>query len=403
MFSFLFKKKIKSVSRNTRKVKRRKVTAKNTKAIVNTRLLNARQEPELKAKVAYQMKKNALVNIIETYDEWYKIEYKGEIAYSVKKYFNLIDSTQKGRITANILNVRNYPSTESYVAGKLEKGDIINIIKNGTSWHLIEFDNKAAYVYGKFVDLLDNNGDTTHIDKTEYFYQRNDLKNIKLKPEKQLTQDVSGKRSIAAKTWNQYGNLITVISKELKIEVESALAVLCVESGGKGFSNQRMIIRFENHIFYKYWGDENEDVFEDHFKFNRKKTREDHFFRNKKRDDWEKCHTSQDIEWKVFEFARSLSEKHALYSISMGAPQIMGFNYKSIGYESPLQMFEYFNKDIRYHLLALFDFCKYREQRIKYLQDKDFYSFSREYNGTAAPAAYEKRIKEYYDIFKEIL
>jgi len=98
-----------------------------------------------------------------------------------------------------------------------------------------------------------------------------------------------------------------------------------------------------------------------------------------------------------------IDETAALKSISMGAPQVMGFNYKFIGYKSPQEMFSKFKLDIRFHLFALFDFCKYKPERIRYLQKRDFYNFSVEYNGTAAPKNYERRLLKYYHILKDIL
>jgi len=69
-------------------------------------------------------------------------------------------------------------------------------------------------------------------------------------------------------------------------------------------------------------------------------------------------HGKQDQEWRVFEFARKLSEPAAMRSISMGGPQIMGFNHSRIGYDSAGEMFHAFESDIRYHVLGLFDFIK---------------------------------------------
>ena len=264
-------------------------------------------------------------------------------------------------------------------------------------------------MYKKYVSLDTEEETTTTTTPTtteteQYFYQRTDLAEVNLKPRKIIELPSGGKEKIAINTWNKFGGLIQIISDELEFEVEAALAVLCVESGGRGFVDDKMIIRFENHVLDIYWGKKgNEKEFADHFDYKRESRRHDHKFRSKKTGKWEKCHTSQAMEWKVFEFAKAIAEKEAIYSISMGAPQVMGFNYKSIGYASPQEMLKYFNKDIRYHILALFDFCKYRPQRIQYLQKRDFYSFAREYNGSSAPKQYEERIKEYYNIFMRLL
>ncbi len=379
--------------------------------------LNVRQKPSTNSRVIAQVHRNDLLHIANKTGDWYEITYDDKTAFVFAKYVQILRNETTGVITANVLNVRSQPNTDSVVFGQVRKNDRVKILKKYNDWHKIDYDGKAAFIYNKYVKDLNedstNNssgggsnsgggsgGNTTSGD---YFYQRKDLAKVKLEPKKTIAIPSGYKEKIAAKTWNNYGGLIQVISDELKIEVESALAVLCVESGGSGYSNGKMIIRFENHVFDMYFGKKNQEKFKTYFDYNRGKRRTGHKFRTTSKGKWIEGHTSQSVEWQIFEFARTISEREAIYSISMGAPQVMGFNYKSIGYATPQEMFEYFNKDIRYHLLALFDFCKYRPQRIEYLQKKDFYSFSREYNGSTAPAAYEKRIKEYYDIYKDIL
>ena len=56
-------------------------------------------------------------------------------------------------------------------------------------------------------------------------------------------------------------------------------------------------------------------------------------------------HVNADGEWSVFEFARTFDDDAAKLSISMGLPQIMGFNYRSVGYESVDAMFDAFSRD----------------------------------------------------------
>ena len=395
-----------------------------TKGKITTKTLNVRDQPNTQSNIVGKVYNNDIVEIIKEYSYWHKISYNGSAAFIYKKFVTTniennesqetnennddpkpVQIIKKGKVTVNDLNIRNKPdSSDSDILGEVNKGDIVNITEDLTKWYKIDHNGKEAYVFKKYVNTNYENDTPSDGDESKYLYQREDLARVKLEPKRTISVPSDYKEKIAATTWNKYGGLIQVISDELEFEVESALAVLCVESGGKGFVDDRMIIRFENHVMDIYWGKKGfEKEFAEYFDYDRKSRRNDHRFRVSKKSDWEKCHSSQDMEWKVFEHAKKLSEKHAIYSISMGAPQVMGFNYKSIGYSSPQEMFKFFNKDIRYHLLALFDFCKYRPQRIEYLQKKDFYSFSKEYNGTSAPKQYEKRIKEYYQIFKKLL
>ena len=111
-------------------------------------------------------------------------------------------------------------------------------------------------------------------------------------------------------------------------------------------------------------------------------------------------HGNQDLEWEVFSLAKKLDKKAALKSISMGMPQIMGFNHKKIGYKSVNKMYNDFCRDIRYHILSLFEFLD--EKMIQALQQKDFELFARYYNGAGQAATYGEWIRENHEEFKEV-
>ncbi len=408
-----------------------KKLAKARKGMVNVAALNARKRASVKGKILYQLKKHDVVTILDESNGWYNIQTEKGKAYCMKQFIDIMDVIKKVIVNAKVLNVRSYHSTSATVIGKITDGSIYVVTSEQPEWFGINYNGKVGYVSSQYVTLItdkiedsSSSKDTTPAKKEEkkeekkttpvvnqdkkFFNQRADLLKVELKPKKQLSTDgLATKEKIAATTWNNYGNLISVIAKELGIDVESAMAVLCVESGGKGFaSDNKMIIRFENHVFYTYWGKKTDDQkkeFDKYFTFNPNKTRDDHKYRRKASDDWTIGHNGQNTEWEAFGIARSLAEKEAMYSISMGAPQVMGFNYKMIGYESVQDMFNSFSKDIRYHFFALFDFCNAKSSRVQYLATRDFLSFAKEYNGLAAPQQYEKRIVEYYDIIKKLL
>lgn len=399
------------------------------KGMVNTGTLNAREHASKDAKVLFKLKKHTVVNVIGKNDEWYKINTQLGNAFCMAKYIDIKQTIEKVLVDAKVLNVRSFYSTDASIIGKAHKGDIYVKLNTHGNWYGIDFNGKTAYVSADYVTILNDPAQgstsnskkkdskssttsTTNTSKKEetrvFFNTRKDLAKVDLAPKKQLSADGLDKYGkVAVKTWNNFGNIITLISKELGIEVERALAVICVESGGSGFSSDgKMIIRFENHVFHSYWGsksDENQKKFDEHFTFDAKNRRNKHQYRASKSDDWKTGHTGQAAEWESLEIARKLSDTQALYSISMGAPQVMGFNYKMIGYNSVNDMFEAFCKDIRYHIMALFDFCTAKSTRVQYLITGDFLSFAKEYNGLTAPEQYEARLNQYYEIYKKIL
>lgn len=167
-----------------------------------------------------------------------------------------------------------------------------------------------------------------------------------------------------------------------------------------------MVIRFENHVFFDHWGKKNPDTFRTHFTFDAVKRWQGHKFRASQSGVFSAFHGNQDGEWRVFEFARRLNEPAAMRSISMGAPQIMGFNHGLIGYDSAREMFDAFRSDIRYQILGLFDFIKSSgtsSRMVEALERRQFNQFATFYNGPGQARAYGERIQSHCDAFSGLM
>src|SRR3546814_29310 len=82
-----------------------------------------------------------------------------------------------------------------------------------------------------------------------------------------LASDGGATEAAVARAWNLYGGLLSELASRAGIEPSQAVAVLCVESGGRGFGpDGRAIIRFENHIFRRRLGDARAAEFNRHFR-----------------------------------------------------------------------------------------------------------------------------------------
>jgi hypothetical protein len=230
----------------------------------------------------------------------------------------------------------------------------------------------------------------------------------------EITPKSTYPEKLVKRTWKDYGGLLKNLSDMLHLNPSVAVAVLCVESRGKGFAyDGRMIIRFENHVFWRYWGKSHPSIFSIHFKFDSDKQWQGHLFRGSSKDDWFDFHQKGQIgEWEAFEFARSKHRHFALYSISMGMPQIMGFNHTKIGYKSDEDMFDSFSQGEGNQIIGLFDFmgetavgssqASGDTGMIAALRKKDFLSFALLYNGPGKAVIYADRIKTYYELFNKV-
>ncbi len=210
----------------------------------------------------------------------------------------------------------------------------------------------------------------------------------------------------AANIWNKYGGLLAELSAKLRIDPGAAVAVLAIESGGRGFAaDGRMIIRFENHLFFRQWGKHNVETFNRHFTFNPEKNWLDHRWRQFTNQPFAEFHGSQDGEWAAFSFARALDDTAAKLSISMGGPQIVGFNYATLGYESVHQMYDAFTAGDRQQIIGFFDFVQgpsRDSRRVLALQTGDFTTFASLYNGPGQAAKYGSLMHGVFDTFRRL-
>ncbi len=303
-----------------------------------------------------------------------------------------------GTTTSNV-NLRKGAGATFDVITLLPNRTTVTILAESGLWYQVAANNQKGFVHRDFVVL------STQRISSGFFIQQAAPKSWPLAPTKLKTAppDADAKTKQVARIWNKYGGLLQRLSDRLRIEPGVAVAVIATESSGNGFQNNRLIIRFENHYFWRLWGKDNADKFRRHFSFNDAEPWKEHQFRPDANTAWQSFHGNQDSEWAVFTKARSLDDEAAKSSISMGLPQIMGANHKLIGYESATDMFASFSKDERAQVLGLFDFIQGPEtvsRKVIALQNQDFVAFAEQYNGSGQAAMYGGLLRLYFELFR---
>jgi hypothetical protein len=173
-------------------------------------------------------------------------------------------------------------------------------------------------------------------------------------------------------------DLIKMLAEQRGIEPAVALAILDIESGGAGFSSKtgKVIIRYEPHVFKKY------------MKNLRGKTVSVPAKRG-----------GQSAEYENLAKASAIDPEIALQSISMGMPQIMGFNFKWGKYKNVFDMWKDFHRNEGAHIRAYF---RHMDNYLKpnkltnYAKNKDFTNFARYYNGAGGVGTYDKKMEKRY-------
>jgi len=358
--------------------------------------LNVRDYPGMAGNIVGSLARDSLVEVVTEMGKWLQILFNDATGYISRDYVVLraAKKINQGRVKASILNVRLKPSINSTIAGTLRRDAAIPLKSRVGEWYETIFLGAPAFVHSKFIENIV--APPTNPAEEE--------QSRILKPARKLQAGTTNDEIKAADTWNKYGGILEELCGSYQLEPACVVAVLCVESNGQGFSrgnNDRMIIRFENHKMWKYWGREHPHIFQMHFRYGHPKVWRDHKWRPTNSHPWEKFHGRQVLEWQVLQFARELDDTAALKSISMGAPQIMGFNYARLGYDNVQDMFEAFSGGIGQQIHGLFKF--FDEAMISALRSKDFVGFAGAYNGSGQKEKYGTWIENHYRAFNALM
>ncbi|TAA47517.1 N-acetylmuramidase domain-containing protein [Corallincola spongiicola] len=420
--------------------------------IVNTQRLNVRDRPAADGRKLGVVNRNAVLPVLAQRNGWYEIRYQQHSGFVSAEYLRIADTSprQSGVINASRLNVRSRPDRHAPIFGSLVKASVLEIEGSHGDWLEVSFNQATGYVLAEYVDLhlspeptqakvitavlnvrgqpdagstligqvvaqqlvsvtgqLDGWSEIVFSKGRGYVASRylQPLSEQQLEMQQPVAAPVashSKEQMAVVNAWQKFGPALKLMASEHQLDVATVVAVICVESGGKGFepSNQdRMIIRFENHKFWKYWGRSNPDIFNAHFVYAKDKVWKGHQWRASRQDPWQSFHGNQEKEWQLLSFARNLDDTAALLSISMGAPQIMGFHYQTLGYATVQQMFAEFCIDVDRQIDGMFAF--FSPAMLQSLQQLDFERFAGYYNGSGQKAFYGAAISRHYQAFKQ--
>lgn len=300
--------------------------------------------------------------------------------------------------TANTLNVRAQPSTTAARLGQLTRGDVAELLASAGAWYRVRKGTLEGFAHSDFLRVL------PAVDTPSYLRDDAQLAAVALPPptDRQATAPpgASAAQRALAKTWNDVGGLLALCCTRLSLAPAAALAVLQVESGGRGFDvNGRLVVRFENHLFADLWGQVNAAVYALHFRYDGSRRWQGHQFRAQADGAWLDVHASQDSEWQALGLARGFDDGAALRSASFGAPQILGRHHARLGYDEVQAMLQAFQADLRWHVIGLFDFVRadgLTAPGLDALRLGRFVDFAAFYNGTGNMQQYGARLSAAY-------
>ncbi|MEA1009035.1 enterotoxin [Bacillus cereus] len=115
--------------------------------IVTTDVLNVRENPTVESKLVGKMLSGNKLDVINTENGWTKIKLDGKEAFVSTEF-----TKSTYYVTASVLNVRAGANTDSEILGKLNKDDVIettNQVQN--EWLQFDYNGKVGYVHVPFL------------------------------------------------------------------------------------------------------------------------------------------------------------------------------------------------------------------------------------------------------------
>ncbi|MGH1285943.1 cell wall-binding protein EntB [Bacillus toyonensis] len=122
-------------------------TSAIAETIVTADVLNVREKPTTESKIIEKVKEGQKLKVINTEEGWSKIDLNGKELFVSSEF-----TKDVYHVTANLLNVRSEANTESEILGRLKKDDVIESthqVKDG--WLQFEYKGKTAYANVSFL------------------------------------------------------------------------------------------------------------------------------------------------------------------------------------------------------------------------------------------------------------
>ncbi|NPA51275.1 MAG: SH3 domain-containing protein, partial [Aquificae bacterium] len=98
-----------------------------TLAFVSGSIVNVREKPTLDSKIVGKLKKLQTIKILEYKDQWVKIKYKDLTGWVKKDYIKTVPEGF-AVVKAHYLNIREKPTKNSKVLYRLKAGDIVKLL-----------------------------------------------------------------------------------------------------------------------------------------------------------------------------------------------------------------------------------------------------------------------------------
>ena len=226
-------------------------------ALVKGGRLNLRETASLTAKVLGQYPSGTLVEIVETGNEWCKVNVGGKTGYMLAKYLTSASQNLTATVKTNSgigLNLRESPSLSGAIITSVKNGEKVTVLQKSGDWCRVSAGGKEGFVATQYLDFGGASSGAAaakpQTGKVAVVNNPRDTQVLNLRKEASLDAKVLSYYRNGAKvtilqsgsTWHKVqtadGKIGYMMAKYLKVTDESAnfqyyLATLFNANGGK--------------------------------------------------------------------------------------------------------------------------------------------------------------------------
>ncbi len=123
-------------------------------ALVRGGALNLRQTPSLTAKVLGQFPTGTLVEIVESGEEWHKVEVGGKEGYMMAKFLNTAVAQTEATVRTNTgigLNLREEPEMDGAILFSVKHGEKVTVLQKGKEWSRVSVNGTEGFMATRYL------------------------------------------------------------------------------------------------------------------------------------------------------------------------------------------------------------------------------------------------------------
>lgn len=143
---------------------------------INAADINVRCDSTVSSKIICKMNKGDTVEVVRELYDWYKIRLPKTAPSFIKKNLVAVMGDEAAKVLKDNVNIRMQPNESSWILGKVDKNEVVNIVGERNAWYKIEpVNNSFGWINKSFVDKASAVNKTAKIKSTQDAKKKNTI------------------------------------------------------------------------------------------------------------------------------------------------------------------------------------------------------------------------------------